>query len=81
LLLANDNIKNTMEKNIKMKYTQGEFSWSHIADQTMKFYEKQFGPDYKNTPNTIRVFFEILFLQFYSIYLNLKTSFLNKLKL
>lgn len=81
MLLANDNFKTDMEKNIKMKYSEGEFSWSFIADQTMKFYKKQLETNYKNAPQTCRIFFEILFLQLHSIFVNLKTSFLNRVKL
>ena len=81
ILLANDDIKTEMGKNIKLKYSEGEFSWSFIADQTLKFYKKQLETKYKNPPQTIRMFFEILFLHLHSISVNLKTSFFNKIKL
>jgi glycosyltransferase involved in cell wall biosynthesis len=81
MLLANYNIKADMEKNIKMKYSEGEFSWSSIADRTMTFYKKQFAKNNKDASQTIRILFEILFLQVRSISVNLKTSFLNKFNL
>ena len=41
MLVENSNLKRDMGKNIKKKYTEGEFSWSSIAEKTIKFYQKQ----------------------------------------
>jgi glycosyltransferase involved in cell wall biosynthesis len=40
-LLLDKELNKRMEQNIKKKYSEGEFSWSSIADQTINFYEKQ----------------------------------------
>ncbi|MEO9146695.1 MAG: glycosyltransferase family 4 protein [Ginsengibacter sp.] len=40
-LLSDTNLRNEMAENIKKKYTAGEFSWPHIAKQTLSFYSKQ----------------------------------------
>lgn len=43
ILLKNNGLKNKMLENINRKYSQGEFSWPHIAKQTLSFYNKQLG--------------------------------------
>jgi glycosyltransferase involved in cell wall biosynthesis len=78
ILLKNGNILGEMEQNIRLKYCEGEFSWPFIADRTINFYKKQL--DIKNAPQTLRTFFEILFLHIYSTTVNLKLSFKNKIK-
>ena len=39
-LSANKELKEEMSRNIKEKYSNGEFSWPFIADKTLNFYEK-----------------------------------------
>jgi glycosyltransferase involved in cell wall biosynthesis len=80
-LLVNHNLLNDMEQKIKLKYSVGEFSWPFIADQTISFYKKQLATNVKKAPRTLHAFFEILFLQIYSTSVNLRMSFINKLKL
>ena len=79
-LLANESLIEDMEQNIRMKYSVGEFSWTAIADQTVRFYTEQIGGNHKNAPQTIRLFMQILFLQFRAVFVNLKLSFMNKIK-
>lgn len=40
-LLLDDKLKKQMEENIKKKYSEGEYSWSFIADKTINFYQRQ----------------------------------------
>lgn len=40
-LLVNKDLKENMSKNIKEKYSEGEFSWPFIANKTIDFYKKQ----------------------------------------
>lgn len=41
ILLSNTRLRKEMEENIQIKYSKGEFSWTHIARQTINFYQKQ----------------------------------------
>ena len=80
MILASNHLKHEMEKNIKTKYNDGEFSWFFIADQTMKFYKKQIESNCKNSHHTLKMFFGILYLQLHTISVNLKMSFMDKTK-
>jgi glycosyltransferase involved in cell wall biosynthesis len=81
ILLANADIMRDMEQNIKMKYSEGEFSWTAIAAQTLRFYKELLKGNHNNVPNTIRIFIQIFFLQVHTVFVNLKMSFMNKIKL
>jgi hypothetical protein len=79
-LLANDGLMREMEENIRMKYSNGDFSWPVIADQTAKFYKDQIESNYKNGPQTLRIFIQILFLQVHTVFVNLKMSIMERIK-
>jgi glycosyltransferase involved in cell wall biosynthesis len=80
LLLGNDDLIRDMEENIKKKYSEGEFSWSVIASQTMKFYKEQIESNHKKSPQTINIFLQILILQLRTVFVNLKMSFKDRIK-
>src|SRR5690606_32283049 len=40
-LILDKELKNKMKENIANKYTNGEYSWSSIANRTINFYQKQ----------------------------------------
>jgi glycosyltransferase involved in cell wall biosynthesis len=80
LLLGNDDIIREMGENIKLKYSEGEFSWSAIAGHTMSFYKEQTEAGHNSPPQTFRIFFQIFFLQLHTVFVNLKMSFKDKIK-
>jgi glycosyltransferase involved in cell wall biosynthesis len=43
ILITDTNLKNKMSENIRSKYSEGDFSWSRIASETIEFYENQLG--------------------------------------
>lgn len=81
ILLANEDIIKDMEHNIKLKYSEGDFSWSAIAGQTLRFYKEQIEAHHNNSSQTFRIFFQILFLQLHTVFVNLKLSFKEKVNL
>jgi glycosyltransferase involved in cell wall biosynthesis len=40
MLLENPDLLLKMKENIKQKYSEGEFSWPFIANETINFYKK-----------------------------------------
>ena len=45
-LILDKELKNKMKENIADKYTDGEYSWTSIANRTINFYQQQLNPQF-----------------------------------